>query len=81
MFLRFNSGAALLEKHTQIFNGIFTLIIKDVPDLDIETLHKEFLEKIQDLIKKYGNNNFIYKLYKKNFSIFPFSCLEKPKYY
>ena len=72
LFSKFNLGSDQLKGTGGIFNGCFVIVIKDVAEADLQDIGKEFIEKINNILIKEKQNNFISKLYKGGFQINPF---------
>ncbi|CAG8481869.1 692_t:CDS:10 [Paraglomus occultum] len=52
-----------IKKVENIFQALFYTIVKDVPDVDIETTYRELFEKFTQLVQAEGENNLISKVY------------------
>ena len=72
LFSKFNLGSDQLKGTGGIFNGSFVIVIKDVAEADLQDIGKEFIEKINNILLKEKQNNFLSKLYKGGFNIHPF---------
>ena len=72
LFSKFNLGSDQLKGTGSIFNGSFVIVIKDVAEADLQDIGKEFIEKINSILLKEKQNNFLTKLYKGGFNIHPF---------
>eukprot|EP01119_Soliformovum_irregulare_P015879 TRINITY_DN4538_c0_g1_i3.p1 TRINITY_DN4538_c0_g1~~TRINITY_DN4538_c0_g1_i3.p1 ORF type:complete len:2418 (+),score=551.37 TRINITY_DN4538_c0_g1_i3:532-7785(+) len=81
MFSRFQSGVDLIKGNDSLFSGTFLIVIKDVADRDIQDLVNEFSTKMDAITKDNKGNNFISKMYKKGFQVFPFPPLGRAEYY
>ena len=81
LFSKFNLGSDQLRGTDNIFQGTFMIIVKDVAESDIEDIRKEFVEKINALLHKEKQNNFISKLYQGGFQINPFSPFQTKSFY
>ena len=81
LFSKFNLGSDQLRGTDKIFQGTFMIIVKDVAESDIEDIRKEFVEKINVLLQKEKQNNFISKLYQGGFQINPFSPFQTRSFY
>ena len=72
LFSKFNLGSDQLKGTGSIFSGSFVIVIKDVAEADLQDIGKEFIEKINNILLKEKQNNFLTKLYKGGFNIHPF---------
>ena len=81
LFSKFNLGSDQLKGTGGIFNGSFVIVIKDVAEADLQDIGKEFIEKINNILLKEKQNNFITKLYKGGFHINPFPPFQTESFF
>ena len=81
LFSKFNLGSDHLKGTGGIFNGSFVIVIKDVAEADLQDIGKEFIEKINNILLKEKQNNFITKLYKGGFHINPFPPFQTESFF
>ena len=81
LFSKFNLGSEQLRGTDKIFQGTFMIIVKDVAESDIEDIRKEFIDKINVLLHKEKQNNFISKMYQGGFEINPFPPFQTESFY
>ncbi|PKY60332.1 hypothetical protein RhiirA4_483920, partial [Rhizophagus irregularis] len=71
MFQKFQDSANLFEPDPEIFQARLCIIIKDVPQVDKNDIKGEFEQKLSQLVKKEGEDNFITKMFGERLDITP----------
>ncbi|KAH3761863.1 Sterol 3-beta-glucosyltransferase [Pelomyxa schiedti] len=80
MFRNFQEGVGMLKGDDKLFKGCFTLMVKDVPGRDIDSLFSEFESKFSRIVETNQGQNFLSQMFPGKFTMIMCSPLGTPKY-
>ncbi|KAF8508104.1 hypothetical protein BU17DRAFT_100044 [Hysterangium stoloniferum] len=82
-FQSFQSSSQVLNPtvNPTLFQGLLAIVVKDVIDADSAEIVREFSEKLQHIVSKEQDSNFMTRLHKGEVMILPWPVIESQKFY
>ncbi|KAG8749810.1 hypothetical protein FRC11_011015, partial [Ceratobasidium sp. 423] len=83
LFASFQSSASIMDPNLDqgLFNSTLAIIIKDVADADSRDVVRDFSLKLQGIVEKERDRNFITRLHRGRIQIVPWPVINSPDFY